>query len=137
METKKMSDRLMWGAAIIAGLLTMSVFAQAGFRPEGPQSPEQALKRLQHDLDLTEEQSAKVRVFMDESAQQEEEEVLARYGLTREQFQLLQKDLHMARDGFFDKLQTVLTDEQQEECKRHGTPIGGDRPPSAVAAVDQ
>ena len=128
MKTKKMTERLLWGFTAVAALLTMTVFARAGFRPEGPSTPEQILERLQHDLDLTEEQSVTVRAFMDESAQREEE-ILGHYGLNREQFQVLQQDLHMARDDFFAKLQTVLTDEQKEEFKCHVAAGDGHRPP--------
>lgn len=128
MQTKKLTDRLMWGLAIIAGFLTVTVLAQAGFGPGGPFNSEQFLERLQRDLDLTEEQSASARAFLDEAARQEEE-ILARYGLNRQQFQLLQKDLRMAGDGFFTRLRTVLTDEQKKEFKHHGEPEDGHRPP--------
>jgi hypothetical protein len=119
-------------------LLVIIACAQAGgHREEGrlpPESalgrlpPELALERLRQELDLTAEQSVKVQALMDESAKQEDE-ILARYGLRREQFQVLQKDLHLATDSFFAGLQTVLTAEQKRILNQHRQPMERRQPP--------
>ncbi|MBU0966683.1 MAG: hypothetical protein KKA54_09915 [Proteobacteria bacterium] len=131
MKTKIMTVRLRWGFALAVCLVAMTAFAQAGFGPGGDFTSEQALERLQHDLDLTEEQTVTIRSLMDDASQQEVE-ILDRYGLTREQFAQLQKDLYQARDDFFTRMQTVLSDEQKEELNQHG-PMGGHRPPPPPA----
>jgi len=94
MKTKKLTVGLRWGLALAACLVAMTAFAQVGFGPGGGGfTSEQALERLLHDLDLTGEQSATIRGFMDDASQQEVE-ILDHYGLTREQFAQLRKDLH-------------------------------------------
>lgn len=131
MKGKKIIARLFWETILLAGLLTMAVFAQAG--PGYGLNSDEFLEHLQQDLDLTGEQTAAVRGFMDDSAKREEE-ILSYYGLTCEQFQVLQKDLHLAMDDFFTKLQTVLTEEQKAEFNRHRVPMGGHRPPPPMGA---
>ncbi len=122
MERKKTFEGIIWGAAVTACVLTITVLAHAEFRkgePLAPPTPEKMIERLQMDFNLTDEQTAKARVFMDESVRQEEE-VLKRYGLNRDQLQVLQKDLHMARDDFFTKIESILTDKQKKTCGAHG-----------------
>ena len=145
MKTKKIANRVVWGFTMVTSLLVMIACAQAGGHREegrlppdlalGRLPPELALERLQQELDLTAEQSVKVRALMDESAKQEDE-ILAHYGLSREQFQVLQKDLHLAGDGFFTGLQTVLTEEQKKTLNRHRKPMDRHLPPPPFAAGD-
>lgn len=129
MKTKRIANRVVWGFAMAISLLVMIACAQAGgHREEGRLPPELALERLRQELDLTEEQTVKVQTLMDESAKQEDE-ILARYGLRREQFQVLQKDLHLATDSFFAGLQTVLTAEQKRILNQHRQPMERRQPP--------
>lgn len=122
MERKKIFEGIIWVAAVTACLLEITVLAHAEFRkkePLSPPEPEKMIERLQQDFNLTDEQTAKVRVFMEESAKQEEE-ILKRYALNRDQFQILQKDLHMAREDFFKKIDGILTEKQKKTCGPHG-----------------